>query len=603
MLEIETSLGTMVAELDAKKAPESVKNFLQYVADKYYDGTIFHRVMKDFMIQGGGFTINMTRKPTRESVQNEAKNGLKNKRGTLAMARISDPHSATSQFFINHRDNASLDYPAHDGWGYAVFGKLISGQDILDKIAVVKTSRGNVPVEPVVIQSIRLVSLLTVAGLSLDPVRAAQLHDAAQNGEVEMDLVSAARNGDVSAVNTLLTDTGDAAVDTKSRALMMAVWGALHTSSSTSFNFRNGQLQQFETIERTSSVPRDTYLDIIRLLHEAGAESSLFKFRDFDSVAVKKYLSDREKVEALRSSGAFSSITAIGGESNTTVDLVPGSEEGLSIREVAEIEGADDVIRNLVTLPAPSQNVSYGADSNAKRDDGNTALHEASSKWGMVPPLGCYWECTQPSGCPLERNRGASAEPGDYEEYREQPGAPHPLFTAYFLPDGRAINFLVLGGETRVGESGPASGRGMRTSSDPFGFHLNPGWVPKCTSPPADVVAAPTFRGPKTEESNTAEQRAWESAVDTGTPFGFSEYVDKYPASPRIRTLTGTVRGRYWFNIHDQGQFGVIVTVEGMNVLLTVSLEEAKRLKVIGSRAATPGLTTSGKGRTFNWEL
>ncbi len=157
MVEIETSLGTMVAELDAKKAPESVKNFLEYVDDKYYDGTIFHRVMKDFMIQGGGFTINMTRKPTREPVQNEAKNGLKNKRGTLAMARTSDPHSATGQFFINHRDNAFLDYPGQDGWGYAVFGKLLSGEDVLDKIAAVKTGSGDVPGTPVLIKSIRLV--------------------------------------------------------------------------------------------------------------------------------------------------------------------------------------------------------------------------------------------------------------------------------------------------------------------------------------------------------------------------------------------------------------------------------------------------------------
>jgi len=157
VLQIETSLGTMVAELDAKKAPESVKNFLQYVDDEYYDGTIFHRVMKDFMIQGGGFTINMTRKPTREPVQNEAKNGLKNKRGTLAMARTSDPHSATGQFFINHRDNAFLDYPGQDGWGYAVFGKLVSGEDVLDKIAAVSTGSGDVPGKPVLITSIRRV--------------------------------------------------------------------------------------------------------------------------------------------------------------------------------------------------------------------------------------------------------------------------------------------------------------------------------------------------------------------------------------------------------------------------------------------------------------
>ncbi len=154
MLQIETSLGTMVAELDAEKAPDSVKNFLQYVDEKYYDGTIFHRVIKDFMIQGGGFTTNMTRKPTREPVQNEAKNGLKNKRGTLAMARTSDPHSGTSQFFINHRDNAFLDYPGQDGWGYAVFGKLISGEDVMDKIAAVQTGSGDVPGKPVLIQSV-----------------------------------------------------------------------------------------------------------------------------------------------------------------------------------------------------------------------------------------------------------------------------------------------------------------------------------------------------------------------------------------------------------------------------------------------------------------
>ncbi len=157
VLQIETSLGTMVAELNAEKAPESVKSFLQYVDNKYYDGTIFHLVIKDFMIQGGGFTLNMTRKPTREPVPNEAKNGLKNQRGTLAMARTSDPHSATSQFFINHRDNAFLDYPGQDGWGYTVFGKLISGEDILDKIAAVKTGSGDVPGQPVIIQSIRRV--------------------------------------------------------------------------------------------------------------------------------------------------------------------------------------------------------------------------------------------------------------------------------------------------------------------------------------------------------------------------------------------------------------------------------------------------------------
>ncbi|MDA2925236.1 peptidylprolyl isomerase [Acidobacteria bacterium AH-259-L09] len=145
----------MVAELDSEKAPETVKNILQYVDDKFYDGTLFHRVIKNFMIQGGGYDTNMMRKPTRDPIPNEAKNGLKNKRGTLTMARTSDPHSATSQIFINHGDNAFLDYPGQDGWGYAVFGKLVSGLDVLDKIATVETGRGDAPVQAVVIKSIR----------------------------------------------------------------------------------------------------------------------------------------------------------------------------------------------------------------------------------------------------------------------------------------------------------------------------------------------------------------------------------------------------------------------------------------------------------------
>ena len=153
VIRIETSLGDMVAELDAEKAPETVKNILQYVDDKFYDDTIFHRVIKDFMIQGGGFN-SMGRKPTRDPVTNEAKNGLKNKRGTLAMARTGDPHSGTAQFFVNHKDNSFLDYPGQDGWGYAVFGKLVDGMDVLDKIAKVKTGSGDVPEETVVILSI-----------------------------------------------------------------------------------------------------------------------------------------------------------------------------------------------------------------------------------------------------------------------------------------------------------------------------------------------------------------------------------------------------------------------------------------------------------------
>jgi cyclophilin family peptidyl-prolyl cis-trans isomerase len=130
-----TSLGTIKLELDRDKAPQTVDNFLQYVRDGFYNGTIFHRVIKDFMIQGGGYTPDMAKKQTRDPIRNEANNGLKNKRGTLAMARTSDPHSATAQFFINHNDNDFLDYPSRDGWGYAVFGKVIEGMSVVDAIA------------------------------------------------------------------------------------------------------------------------------------------------------------------------------------------------------------------------------------------------------------------------------------------------------------------------------------------------------------------------------------------------------------------------------------------------------------------------------------
>ncbi len=161
-VEIQTSLGKIVIELDAAKAPKTVQNFVQYANDGFYNGTIFHRVMDGFMIQGGGFSAEMQQKPAGKPVENEAKNGLKNDRGTLAMARTSDPHSATAQFFINHKDNAMLDYPSRDGWGYAVFGKVTQGMDIVDKIAKVPTgNRGghqNVPVEPVVIQSVKVIS-------------------------------------------------------------------------------------------------------------------------------------------------------------------------------------------------------------------------------------------------------------------------------------------------------------------------------------------------------------------------------------------------------------------------------------------------------------
>ncbi len=161
-VEIQTNLGKIVIELDSAKAPKTVQNFVQYANDGFYNGTIFHRVMDGFMIQGGGFSTNMQQKTTGKPIENEAKNGLKNDRGTIAMARTQAPHSATSQFFINHKDNAMLDYPSPDGWGYAVFGKVTQGMDIVDKIAKVPTgNRGghqNVPVEPVVIQSVKVIS-------------------------------------------------------------------------------------------------------------------------------------------------------------------------------------------------------------------------------------------------------------------------------------------------------------------------------------------------------------------------------------------------------------------------------------------------------------
>ena len=155
---METTKGTIKIELYAEKTPETVANFLQYVDDKFFDGTIFHRVIKDFMIQGGGFTADMAQKPTREQIKNESSNGLKNERGTLAMARTSAPHSASSQFFINHRTNTFLDRDqARDGWGYCVFGKVTEGMDVVDAMAAVATGtkggQQNVPLEPILIKS------------------------------------------------------------------------------------------------------------------------------------------------------------------------------------------------------------------------------------------------------------------------------------------------------------------------------------------------------------------------------------------------------------------------------------------------------------------
>ena len=162
VVEMQTSMGTIVIELDAEKSPITVKNFVKYAEDGFYTGTIFHRVIDGFMIQGGGFTKDMGEKPTNGPIANEAKNGLKNERGTIAMARRGDPNSATAQFFINHKDNSSqLDYPLNGG-GYAVFGKVTQGIEVVDKIAKVKTgSRSmfqDVPLEPIVIQSVKIIS-------------------------------------------------------------------------------------------------------------------------------------------------------------------------------------------------------------------------------------------------------------------------------------------------------------------------------------------------------------------------------------------------------------------------------------------------------------
>jgi peptidyl-prolyl cis-trans isomerase B (cyclophilin B) len=158
---LETSKGPIVIELFAEQAPKTVANFLAYVDAGHFDGTVFHRVIPGFMIQGGGFTADMQQKTTREPVQNEADNGLKNRRATLAMARTNDPHSASAQFFINLVDNGFLDHTAKtsSGWGYAVFGQVVEGTATVDAIAGVRTAnRGGheaVPVEPVVIESAR----------------------------------------------------------------------------------------------------------------------------------------------------------------------------------------------------------------------------------------------------------------------------------------------------------------------------------------------------------------------------------------------------------------------------------------------------------------
>ncbi len=158
MVKLHTNFGTITLELDAEKAPKTVANFLEYVNSGFYDNTIFHRVIDGFMVQGGGFEPGMKQKPTNAQIENEATNGLKNDRYTVAMARTPDPHSASSQFFINIKDNPFLNFTAANsqGYGYCVFGKVVEGQDVIDKIRLVKTGNKaghqDVPVEDVVIE-------------------------------------------------------------------------------------------------------------------------------------------------------------------------------------------------------------------------------------------------------------------------------------------------------------------------------------------------------------------------------------------------------------------------------------------------------------------
>lgn len=157
MITLKTNKGDIVLELDTEKAPITSENFIQYVKDGFFDGTIFHRVIDNFMVQGGGFEPGMSQKTTRATIENEAKNGLSNEIGSIAMARTMDPHSASAQFFINVGDNKFLDYPGQDGWGYCVFGKVAEGMDVVEAIKGVDTAtrmgHQDVPVEDVVIES------------------------------------------------------------------------------------------------------------------------------------------------------------------------------------------------------------------------------------------------------------------------------------------------------------------------------------------------------------------------------------------------------------------------------------------------------------------
>jgi peptidyl-prolyl cis-trans isomerase B (cyclophilin B) len=155
---ITTNMGNITVELDAEKAPKTVENFLAYMNAGHYNNTIFHRVIDGFMIQGGGFEPGMKQKPADQTVENEAKNGLKNNHYTLAMARTNAPHSASAQFFINTKNNGFLDYPGQDGWGYCVFGAVTEGKEVVDKIGKVKTGRSgmfaDVPAEDVIIEKV-----------------------------------------------------------------------------------------------------------------------------------------------------------------------------------------------------------------------------------------------------------------------------------------------------------------------------------------------------------------------------------------------------------------------------------------------------------------
>ena len=164
VVEVTTSMGTIRMELYADKAPKTVENFLQYAKDRFYDGTVFHRVIPGFMVQGGGFTSDMQQKKTRDAIANEAQNGLKNTVGTVAMARTPNPHSATAQFFVNAADNEFLNFtgPTQQGFGYCVFGRVTQGMEVVNKIVAVPTGsrdgHQNVPLKPVVIQTVRIVS-------------------------------------------------------------------------------------------------------------------------------------------------------------------------------------------------------------------------------------------------------------------------------------------------------------------------------------------------------------------------------------------------------------------------------------------------------------